>query len=209
MIITISREFGSGGSEVARRVAERLGYTLVDNQLIEEVARRAGLPPDVVAEREERVPGFAERITRTLASAMPEFVVPEGGTIPALDEEQLVRLTEAVVSQFAAGGRVVMVGRAAPAVLGRREDALHVKIVAPVADRVARVAERQGITPREAERLVRDSDQHRARYHRQYYNRDWHDPVNYHLVLNTGWLGANGAAELIVVAASRYRPPSG
>jgi cytidylate kinase len=71
MIITISREFGAAGGEVAKRLAHALGWTLVDNELIDEVAKRVGLPPEEVAEREERAPSFIERLTRTLASAMP------------------------------------------------------------------------------------------------------------------------------------------
>ena len=84
MIITISREFGAGGGEVAERLAQALGWTLVDNELIDEVAKRAGLAPEEVAEREERAPSFIERLSRTLASAMPEFVAPEAGTLPDL-----------------------------------------------------------------------------------------------------------------------------
>jgi cytidylate kinase len=198
MVVTISRQFGSGGSEVARRVAERLGWSLVDNELIDEVARRAGLPPEEVAEREETAPGFAERVTRTLASAMPEFVAPETGTVPEMAEEHLVRLTEKAVAELAAEDHVVIVGRAAPAVVGRSEGALHVKIVAPLPDRIARIALRCGVDAKEAEKRIHTTDQNRARYHKQYYDRDWSDPANYHMVLNSGWLGIEGVVEAIV-----------
>lgn len=200
MIITVSREFGAGGAEIARRVADELGWSFVDNQFIDEVARRAGLPPEEVAEREERAPGFMERLARTLASAMPEFVAPEGGTVPDLAEEELVRVTEAVVADLAAAGPAVLVGRAAPAVLARRSDALHVKIVAPVADRISRIADRLGMDHADAERLVHKTDENRARYHRQYYERDWQAPVNYHLVLNSSWLGIERAVRVVVGA---------
>src|SRR4026208_844701 len=117
MIITISRQYGAGGSEVARRVAARLGWRVVDNELVEEVAARAGLPPEAVAEREDRVPSFAERLARTLAASTPElFAAPEpGGTVPKLQETDLVRITETVVAEVAAKGRVVLVGRGSPA----------------------------------------------------------------------------------------------
>ncbi|MEK6597987.1 MAG: cytidylate kinase family protein, partial [Gemmatimonadota bacterium] len=117
MIITISREFASGGSEVARQVADQLGWSLVDNQLVVEVAARAGLTREEVAQREESTPGFGERVARALAISMPEFVGPEAGALSTLPEVGLVRVTEAVVAELAARGRVVMVGRAAPAVL--------------------------------------------------------------------------------------------
>jgi cytidylate kinase len=197
MIVTISRQYGAGGSEVAARVAEALGWSLVDNELIEQVAARAGLSPDEVAEREERVPGFIERLGRTLAAASPELFPPPGGTIEELTEQQLVRITESVVAELAAQGRVVMVGRAAPAVLGD-ERALHVKLVAPVLFRVERTVKRLGVTPEQARKAIERVDAQRLRYHREYYHRDWADPLNYHMTLNTGRLGIGGAVGAIV-----------
>lgn len=201
MIITISRQFAAGGSEIARLVAERLGWTVVDNVLIDEVAARAGLTPDEVAEREERAPGFVERLARTLATSVPEFVVPEGTPVPDLSEENLLRITERVVAELASGGRVVMVGRATPAVLASHPEALHVRIVAPREARLERATERLNLSSREAERILEETDANRSRYHRQHYDRDWEDPVNYHMTLNSRALGIEGAAELIVARA--------
>jgi cytidylate kinase len=200
MLITISRQYGAGGSEVAALVAKTLGWRVVDNELVERVAARAGLTPEDVAQLEERVPTFIERLARTVIAATPELVVPPdaGGTAPALAEADLVRLTERVVEEAAAEGRVVLVGRAAPAVLAREQDAIHVKVVAPRDWRVRAIAARLGVPPDEAARLTDETDKNRARYHRQYYHRDWADPANYHLVLNTAALGLEGAAEVIV-----------
>jgi cytidylate kinase len=203
MVITISREYGAGGSEIARRVAAALGWSVVDNELVEEVAERAGLTPAEVAEREERAPTFVERLSRTLAAAMPEFVAPPGGTVPELDEARLVRITESVVAELAEKGKVVLVGRAAPVVLGRREGALHVRLVAPRPDRVRAISERLGIDPDEAGRIVDESDAMRASYHREYYEREWTDPLNYDMTLNTGALGLQGAADVVVARARR------
>lgn len=205
MVITISRQYGAGGSEVAAKVAAQLGWEVVDNELIERVAARAGVSPDEVAEREERVPGFIERLGRTLAASSPELFPPPGGTIEELTEEQLVRITEGVVADLAARGRVVMVGRAAPAVLGA-ERALHVKLVAPLLFRVQRTVERLGITADRARKIVDDVDSHRLRYHREYYQRDWTDPLNYHMTLNTGRLGLSGAVSIIVARARETWP---
>ncbi len=205
MIITISRQFGAGGSEVARRVAAALGWRVVDNELVEEVAARAGLPPADVAEREERVPSFVERLARTLAAASPElFAAPApGGTVPKLRENDLVGITETVVAEVAAKGRVVLVGRAAPAVLARVQDSLHVQLVAPRPFRIQAAAERLGMDPEKAAAIVDETDSMRARYLRQYYRRDWYDPVNYHMVLNSGLLGLDGVTEVIVGEAKR------
>ena len=205
MIITISRQYGAGGSEVARQVAAALGWRVVDNELVEEVAARAGLPTADVAEREERVPTFTERLARTLAAATPELFATRvpGGTVPKLQETDLVRITETVVAEVAAKGRVVLVGRAAPAVLARERDSLHVQLVAPRPYRVQAAAERLGVDPEHAARILDETDSMRASYLRQYYRRDWYDPVNYHMVLNTGVLGHAGATEIIVAEAKR------
>ena len=198
MIITISREFGAGGGEVAERLAQALSWTLVDNELIDDVAKRAGVAPEEVAEREERAPSFIERLSRTLASAMPEFVAPESGTLPDVSEERLVKVTENAVSDLAGHENIVLVGRAAAAVLAARPGAIHVKIVAPRAERITRISARFDVDAKEAEKRINESDGNRARYHKQYYQRDWHDASNYHLVVNTGRLGIDAAVAVIL-----------
>jgi CMP/dCMP kinase len=202
MLITVSRQYGAGGSEVAARVARTLGWRLVDNELVERVAARAGLAPEDVAQREERVSTFIERLARTLVAATPELVVPPeaGGTAPEAD---LVRITERVVEEVAAEGRVVLVGRAAPAVLARERDAIHVQVVAPRDWRIRIIAQRLGVPLEEAATLTDETDRNRSRYHRQHYQRDWADPANYHLVLNTAAIGLDGAAEAVVDRARR------
>ncbi len=98
---------------------------------------------------------------------------------------------------------MVLVGRAAPAVLGRKEAALHVRVVAPKADRIRAVMARHSLGPAEAQKLMEETDAHRQRYHREYYDRDWADPTHFHLVLNTGLLGYDGAGDVIVDRAVR------
>ncbi|HEX2450403.1 MAG TPA: cytidylate kinase-like family protein [Gemmatimonadales bacterium] len=203
MLITISRQYGAGGSEVGRRVAETLGWRLVDNELVESVAERAGLTTAQVAEQDERTPTFIERLARVLASSTPELFPPAKGTVPELSEPTLVRITEAVVAEAAAQGRVVLIGRAAPVLLDRERDALHVKLVASPAFRVRLAAERLGMDVKDAERIMKETDEARARYHKERYGRDWRDPVNYHMVLNSERLGFEGAAAVIVAEAER------
>lgn len=206
MIITISRQFAAGGSDVARRVAERLGWTLVDNELVERVSQRAGLSEAEVAEREERAPGFAERVARALAASVPEFVTPDVSSFEDLPESDLVSVTERVVAELASEGQVVMVGRAAPAVLASHPDALHVRLVAPEGFRVRRAMERFEVDEETARHRLHESDAARARYHRQHYDRDWSDPLNYHMTLNTAALTLEGAAHLIVARALAIWP---
>jgi cytidylate kinase len=96
---------------------------------------------------------------------------------------------------------VVLVGRAAVALLGSREDALHVRVVADPEHRTLVIMERLGVPREEAQRRIKEVDANRARYHRLWYDRDWHDPRNYHLVINTGRLGLDRSADLVVTAA--------
>jgi cytidylate kinase len=205
MLITISRQYGAGGSAVAAKVAAALGWRVVDNELVERVAARAGLAPEDVATLEERVPTFIERLARTIVAGTPEAVViPESvGAAGSPGEADLVKITERVVEEIAREGRVVLVGRAAPAVLARERDALHVRLVAPRDYRIRVAAERLGMSPEDAARVVDDTDRMRARYHREYYQREWADPVNYHMTLNTGVLGIEGAVEVVVGRAHR------
>jgi len=203
MLITISRQYGAGGSEVARRVAEALGWRLVDNDLVERIAARAGLSSEEVAGIEERTPSFIERLAQVLATATPELFPPTTGTVPELSEATLVRITEAVVTEAAAQGRAVLVGRSAPAVLARERDALHVKLVASRPFRIRVAAARLGLELKDAERVTQQTDAQRERYHREHYAREWSDPVGYHMVLNTERLGYEGAAAIIVAEAGR------
>lgn len=203
MIVTISRQIGAGGGEVARRVASALGYRVVDNEFVDAVAQRSGLPAAEVAEQEERAPGFLERLIRALTRAAPEIFSPAPDKLPEPEEKRLVEITEKVVAEEAAGGRVVLVGRAASAVLSGEHEALHVKLVAPVPVRIKAIQERFGIDAEEAAHRLRETDANRGRYHSFHYHRDWNDASNYHMVLNTGELGVEGAAEVIVDCVRR------
>lgn len=204
MLITISREYGAGGSTVARVVAKELGWELVDNQLVDEVAARAGITPQEVRDREERGPTFVERVARALTVATPEIIGANSAELPEAEEARLVRITEQVVAD-AAVDKAVLVGRAASAVIGRREDTLHVKLVGSVSYRAGIIAARLRLSAEEAAKRIHDTDAHRARYHRQYYNRDWADPHAYHLTLNTEWLGIPRAAAIVVAAVDEKR----
>ena len=198
MLITLSRQYGAGGSEVARLVAVGLGWSVLDNEIVERVAARAGLAPEVVAKEDEQAPTFVERLTRALAASSQEYAVPELGVAVRAEGPDLVRLTELVVQEAAIEGRVVLVGRAAPVVLGTAVEAIHVKVVAPREFRIQLGREASGLDARAAERLMDETDARRARYHREHYGRDWDDPSHYHMVLNTGLLGLQGAADLVL-----------
>src|SRR5256885_877480 len=203
-VITVTRQYASGGSDVARLVAGRLDWTVIDNEFIDEVARRAGLPVEEVAQREERAPGLLERLARTLALASPEmFMATATASAVEQDEATIVQVTERVIVEAAAHGRVVLVGRGAQAVLARRPDALHVYVVASKPWRMQLAVERLGVDPARAEQVVDETDRQRDQYVKTYYKRQRHDFVNYDLVVNSERLGLDGAAAVVVAEARR------
>ena len=201
MFITLSRQYAAGGSEIARIVADDLGWTVVDNAFIDQVSQRSGFDAGDVAELEERVPGFLERLARSSALSLPEQLLSAPELIEDPAELKLARITQELVGELGRRDRIVMVGRAAAAVLAREEHALHVRLVAPEAARLHSAVERLQIPTEEAAGLLAETDRNRERYHREYYGRDWNDPANYHMVLNTGLLGYRGSADLILAQA--------
>ena len=207
-LITITRQYAAGGSEVAKQVAAVLGWTVIDNEFVDEVARRAGLPADEVAQKEERAPGLLTRIARNLAAATPELSAgTTAGTtaLPAAEAEEttIVKITERVITEAAAHGRAVLVGRGAQAVLARRPNALHVYLVGPKAWRMEMAVEHLGVERAEVERVLDEVDRDRDRYVKAHYGRARHDATNYDLVLNTARLGFTGAAEVVVAEVRR------
>lgn len=200
-VITISREFGSGGSDVARLVANRLGWTLIDNEFVDRVAERAGCSAEEVQQQEERVPTLIERLARALTVSAPEMFAAAADPQMALPpEDRIVRMTEAVIAEAVQRGHVVMVGRGAPAYLAEREGTLHVYVVAPREQRIAAVQQRLGLEADEAARRLDEVDGGRRRYVRLHYQREWNEPANYDLVVNTGHFTYEQAAALIVAA---------
>lgn len=198
MLITISRQYASGGTQVAKLVADRLGWQLVGNALIDEVARRAGIPPEEVQAREDRPPSFVERLARVASAQLPDLFLPAPPIGQPIGEGNLVRVTRSVVCEIAAQGHCVFVGRASAAVLAWREDALHARLVAGAGFRRRVAVEVMGVPEKDAVTVVERRDANRIRYHREYYARDCDDPRHYDLVLNTERLGFPGAADQIV-----------
>lgn len=206
-VLTISRQYASGGSVIARRVAERLGWTIIDSEFVDRVAERAGLPPEEVAAREERTASLMERLATTLAVSSPELFLASADLSPETTRSatDIARITEAVIEEAADHGNVVLVGRGAQACLARREGTLHVRIIAPHDVRVRTAAERLDLDETAAEHIVHERDDARKEYVRTHYQRDWNDPANYHLIVNSALLTYDGATDLIVDAVETLK----
>lgn len=202
-VITISRLFGSGGSLVAAGVAERLGWALLDNALVERVAVGLHTTPAHVQAIEERRPSLAERIADAFAYSSQEMLsAPLGAPLPPT-EERILEVTHRVIDEAVALGPVVLVGRGAQAWLATREDAMHVLCVAPREACIARVAAREGVSTTEAGRLIDETNRERSAYVRRHWQREWLAASNYHLCVDTAWLGVEGSIELVVSLARR------
>jgi cytidylate kinase len=203
-LITISRMVGAGGAELAARVASTLGWQLVDNELVDSVAQRLGVPVEEVVEREERVPTLVQRLADALALGAPEVLSRSMPTPLPPSEERILEVTANVIEEAVAAGPTVVVGRGAQWVLGEREDSLHVLCYAARAELVGRIAARLSLSLKDAERYVIESNKQREQYVRSHWNRAWLAQENYHLCLNTGWLGIDRAASIVVQVAREH-----
>ena len=203
-LITVTRQYASGGSDIAQLVATHLGWTVIDNQFVEEVARRAGLPRAEVAQREERAPGLLERLARTLAAASPELFITEAAVSAAeRDEAEIHQVTERIIREAASEGRAVVVGRGAQAILAERPDALHVYVVASKPWRRQLALEKLGDDPATVDKVLEETDKRRDQYVKTYFGRVRRDVENYDLVVNAERLGFEGAAAVIIAEARR------
>jgi cytidylate kinase len=218
-VMTISREHGSGGSRVAELVAQGLGWRCVDMEIVERVANAVRRPVSEVEELDENpdhailramkrlvLPGLSEVTYNALASGLvqptvlPNVPEPESDgkeTLPVLDEDAYAKLTRAAIEAAAEQGGTVIVGRGSQAILSGRKDTVHVRVCAPEEERCKMLGEREGIDPDEAMKRIRSTDAQRRRYLSRHYNLDWTDTSAYHLIVNTGRTGIDGAAELL------------
>jgi cytidylate kinase len=204
-IITISRQYGSGGSEVAERVARALEWHLYDNTLVDEVAARLGMTVAEVSAREERLPSLAERLASAISLAAPEVMPSVGDAAVPPSEERIVQVTERVIEEAVQAGPAVLVGRGAQCMLAKRSDALHVFCYAPIEALTAYAVTTLGLVQDEARKRVVEMNARRGEYVRRHWSREWDDFSNYHLCVNTAWLGLDGAAELVTnVARERF-----
>jgi cytidylate kinase len=230
-VITLSRQLGSHGREVADEVARVLNLRLIDAETINRAAQQAGVPQRALAELEhEGGQSLASRVLKALrtmpalspggevSSAQaeaPSVTLPFVGlfspTVSPLSAslESDVRVVGLVVQGLAKEGNVLVVGRGSQVLLKKHPGAFHVQIVAPMPDRVKTVMVRYKLDKKAAESRVRASDRGRADYLRRYHGVDWLDPTLYHLTINTGRIPVAAAVDLIVQASQAMMVPGG
>jgi len=203
-VITISREFGAGGSELAQALGMRLGWRVVDRGLVRDVAGRLGVDEDAIEARDEHAPGLLERIGTTLLRTAPEvLVVPPDLSSPL--PETIADTVRAVCTEAAESPPVILVGHGTQALLAGRPRTLHLRLVAPLATRIARIRARTGDDTATATAAARRVDADRASYIRRSYGCDWRDPLLYTLQLNTGRVDVEAAAHLVIALVEGHR----
>jgi cytidylate kinase len=182
-VVTIDREFASGGAVIAKRLAERLGWRLWDQRLTDEIARLARCERSEVAQREERRDPLYYRLLKSflLGSFEGSLNVPR---LNLVDSDVIVRHTKRIIESAAEAGDCVIVGRGAAYFLADRQDTFHVFIYAPYEEKVKRLID-GGTDPQEAARLVEVVDSERADFVKKYFDIDWPSRGIYHLMINS------------------------
>lgn len=198
--VTISRMYGSGGGEIATRLARELGWQLVDHEILSEVARRLGITEEEAEAEDERGEGLIERILNAMRASYPsDFAVATPVSVQN-SAEMYREALRSVVSAAVEARHVVIVGRGAQVLLAGRRDVLNARIVAPLEERVRYVATREGLDEAAARDRIQLKDRDRVRYLQSQFHRDVNDPLLYDLIVNTAVLDLNRVVELIVLA---------
>ena len=201
--ITISRQYGSGG-EVAACLAQRLHWQLIDHEIVARVAHELGMPEEEAEVHDERSESFISRVLSSMQFADPELVATAPMVpLPAGTQEQMYHeALERVVEMAANTGKAVIVGRAGQMILAKRRDILHVRIVAPLEQRVRYVMQREGLDETSARSRSEQKDRDRTRYLQSQYHHDVDDPVLYDLVVNSGVLDLASVVDLITLGTA-------
>jgi cytidylate kinase len=182
-IITIEREYGCGGGEIAQKLAKHLGWKLWDQLLTEEIARLADCPKAVVEGREEKPDPLYYRLFKSFLRGSYEGSL-NAHKLKLVDSECILKFTEQVVQHAAKTGNSVIVGRGSQQFLRNRQDTLRVFLYAPREDKVRRLLAR-GKSDHEADQLVDTVDRERVDFIQKYFHVEWPDRSIYHTMINT------------------------
>lgn len=196
-VVTISREFGAGGSDLATELGARLGWPILDHAFVERVAERLKLDPRTVEVLDEHPPTLFSRVASALLIAPVESPMLLD-TSQVLSPDAVADASRAAIMEAVARPPVIIVGHGGQVMLRDRPHTLHVRLVAPIEARVKRICARGGCDARTASADIRRIDDARTGYIRRYFHHDLRDPLLYDLTINTGRTSIAGAADLVV-----------
>jgi cytidylate kinase len=223
-VVTVSGTMGSGAREVARLAADSLGIDYVDQQILVDAAQRLGVSASAVAQRDEHVQTFGERLGSLLriflersaavgagdplmgAGGLEVLLARSYGDLTKSAEHEVndalyMKTVTAIIRDLGQRGDIVILGRGSHLILREHPTALHVLTLAPLALRLQRIAEREGLSSQEAAKRVHDLDKGRAAFHRKFFRVEADDPACYDLAIDTSRLSFEVAAQLVAEAA--------
>lgn len=195
-VITVSRQFGSGGRSIAKKVAERLGYDYFDEALVKEVAEKTGFAPNYIEEEGEYAPGknrFAYAFLTPVAHGMMSGVS---------QPDYLWNTQREVIIKIAERGNCVIVGRCADAILSERDDVLNVFIHADTEYKAERIVRLYGETEKTPEKRLAEKDKRRKVNYNHFTGKNWGEANNYHISLDSSEIGEDKCVEIIVSLAN-------
>ncbi len=207
-VLTVAREYGSGGARIAQIVATRLSWRLLDNALITELGQKLKVNPELLSKYDEIVDPWLHRLSRRAlwyGGFQSVSVVP---STEFLDADTMARLARELINEAYDAGNCVIVGRGGQCVLQDRRDVFHVFVYAPWRARVSRIRQRVA-GANEAEHLIRATDEQRTAYTRLHYGCEWRDPHLYHMLVSSE-VGDEAVASLIIagMGVNATAPPS-
>ncbi len=198
--ITISREYGSGGGEIATRLANHLGWRLLDHEIVERVALEMGTTIEQAEARDEHTEGFLARAFSNLQFLEPAYIAGISADAFLSSEQTYLDTVSKIVRAAAAQGHVVIVGRGSQVLLADQRDVLHVRIIAPFEKCVTYVMQREGLDEAASQSRIKMKDNDRMRHFETAYHRKLSDSHLYDLVINTSFLELNDVVEIISLA---------
>lgn len=196
-IITVEREYGSGGAKIAELLAASRGWKLWDTNLTGEIARRANVDPHAAEACDERCDPLLHRLFKVFARGSYERSMPLADA-PGFDTDSMVAVLHRVIEDVASSGNCVIVGRGSPYILRNRSDAFHVFVYASEAEKIRRLAT-IGKSEKEAAELIRTIDHERSSFIKRYFGGDWPTRELYHVMINSG-IGDEKVIETILGA---------
>ncbi len=200
-LVVISRQYGAGGSEFAARLAERLGWGLLDQELVARVAERLHLKAGAVQQRDEQTPGWLTRIASTLMVAPPESPT-QFEVADVLEPDCIAHAAHAAIVEAASRPPMVIVGHGAQCIFRDRPGTLIVRLTGSVESRIPRIIARDGGTERDAAVRAQRMDGQRQAYVQRYYHHFWADPLLFDAQFNTGRVSIDEAVSVIASLVS-------
>ncbi|MGB8261940.1 MAG: cytidylate kinase-like family protein [Terracidiphilus sp.] len=183
-VLTVNREFGSGGGRIAQSIAEWLGWKLLDKDIIDAIGYAAHVDQKVVRQYDEHVDGWLSRLNQQAMRSAALAAGLELGENAVFDSEEMVKISQKIIEEAWREGNCVIVGRGSQCVLQHKPDVFHAFVYAPHREKIERLKQRldSGVN---IEQRMRSVDAERAKYLQEFFGKNWANPHLYHLMISS------------------------